>query len=355
MASTIARLMMMHSDLGQGLFNGKPFEELMFPVVSFNGESPLFNLGELAIDPGLRPITLSENLSNPFVRSTARGFNDAQFNMFDNRLNVLAQKVSGNNAQLEKIHTSLSRREVQAENIRKVFDRDRVQLGIDQLNIALPEDEQINYGDYGSFGRRVKAAVSLMLNNDETVFASLGSGGLGGWDDHSDALVDYPERMQQLMGGLRAGMRHIEAVKSQGLPRFDDNDAYISNDSILHADNIIINVFGDFGRIVNLNGPAATGGGWDHGNNQNLYTLGGANIRGADALGKIVGSTKRIGREKTNGQFTSPTEESYQFEPFAIASSVYSYFGVQNPQQFNGESAIIESGGSAPDNLRVSS
>jgi uncharacterized protein (DUF1501 family) len=104
------------------------------------------------------------------------------------------------------------------------------------------------------------------------------------------------------------------------------------------ADSVVINVFGDFGRNVNLNNSM----GWDHGNNQNLYTLGGSGIPGR-ALGKLVGRTHRIGTPFQNRQFTSPTADSYQCEPFSIASTIFKYFGVQNPEVLTGEPAIDES------------
>jgi uncharacterized protein (DUF1501 family) len=105
------------------------------------------------------------------------------------------------------------------------------------------------------------------------------------------------------------------------------------------ADNVVINVFGDFGRNVNLNNSM----GWDHGNNQNLYTLGGWGIPGR-ALGKLVGRTQRIGTPFQNRQFTSPTADSYQCEPFSIASTLFKYFGVQHPEVLTGEPPIDESG-----------
>jgi uncharacterized protein (DUF1501 family) len=107
---------------------------------------------------------------------------------------------------------------------------------------------------------------------------------------------------------------------------------------LMEANNIVINVFGDFGRNVNVNDS----NGWDHGNNQNLYTIGGADIAGR-TLGKLVGKTQRIGTPFKNRQFTSPTPESYQSEPFSIASTIFQYFGVQNPELLNGEPAINES------------
>lgn len=98
--------------------------------------------------------------------------------------------------------------------------------------------------------------------------------------------------------------------------------------------NIIIHVHGDFGRNVNLNGSM----GWDHGNNQNLYAFGGAAIR-PGAPGKIVGRIERFGTSGQNRQFTRPTTPSYQAEPLSIASTVYSCFGIQNP---DGDQAIDE-------------
>ena len=349
MASTIAWLLMQHATNGQGLFAGKALDELMFPFVTFDGENALFNHGSLTLLPSLAPVALSERMQNPFTRSRNWAFSETEFASLDTRLDALASRVSASKKEVEKIHESLQRRGENASSIARVFDAARINMGIDELNLLLPVDQQIDYGNTG-FGRRIKAAVSLMLNNEETLFASLGSGGLGGWDDHSDGLLDYPVRMQQMMQGIRAGLRHIEAVKTFGIPRFDENNNSLGRETIYHADNIIINAYGDFGRIVNLNGPADTGGGWDHGNNQNLYTFGGSNIRGADALGKIVGTTQRIGQSKTNAQYTAPTDGSYEFEPFSIASTVYGYFGVQNPQQFNVEPVIIESGSGAPAN-----
>ncbi len=59
-------------------------------------------------------------------------------------------------------------------------------------------------------------------------------------------------------------------------------------------------------------------------------------------LGKIVGTTERTGTPFENRQFTTPTSGSYQCEPFAIASTIYKYFGLQNPELLTGENAIDE-------------
>ena len=73
-----------------------------------------------------------------------------------------------------------------------------------------------------------------------------------------------------------------------------------------------------------------------------MYILGGSAIPGR-ALGKLVGRTQRIGTPFENRQLTSPTADSYQSEPFSIASAIFKYFGVQNPEILTGEPAIDES------------
>ena len=157
--------------------------------------------------------------------------------------------------------------------------------------------------------RRLPVFCILVL----TLLSCADSGGGGSADA---PLGDYPDRMQGLMAALQSAARHLE---------------------LAGADNVVINVFGDFGRNVNLNDSQ----GWDHGNNQNLFTLGGAGISGR-ALGKLAGRTQRIGNPFQNRQFTAPTETSYQFEPFAIATTIFKFFGVQNPEVLTGEPAIDE-------------
>ena len=49
-------------------------------------------------------------------------------------------------------------------------------------------------------------------------------------------------------------------------------------------------------------------------------------------MGKIVGTTERFGAPGQNRQYTRPMTGSYQAEPMSVASTVYSYFGIQNPE-----------------------
>lgn len=288
----------------------KPVDELIFPIVSFEGESRVFQAGDLSIPLSLKPISLNSNLENPYTRNPIGALNNHEED--EAALDALAKSVSDGETHFTKISEAFTRRGELAERINSLLDTDAINSQIDTYNLSAG-DQPINY-ENNNFGRRLKAAVSLALANKETVFISLGSGGLGGWDDHSEALVEYPQRMGELMRAIKTALRHIELADAAGVP---------------NANNIIINVHGDFGRNVNLNDSK----GWDHGNNQNFYTFGGTNIRGAAALGKIVGKTKRIGTPFQNRQFTSPTDDSYQCEPFAIAASIYKYFGVQNPEK----------------------
>ncbi|MDH5694580.1 MAG: hypothetical protein OEZ47_15895, partial [Gammaproteobacteria bacterium] len=57
-------------------------------------------------------------------------------------------------------------------------------------------------------------------------------------------------------------------------------------------------------------------------------------------LGQIVGETVRTGNRGVNRQFTTPADGSYQFEPFSFASTMYKYFGVNNPEIITGEPPI---------------
>ena len=187
------------------------------------------------------------------------------------------------------------------------------------------------YPDNNRFSARIRAAVTLAVENPDSLFISLG-GGLSSWDDHDGALDEYAPRMNQLMEALRVAAKHI---------RYSD----MSYGGRRDTRNIIINVHGDFGRNVNLNNS----GGWDHGNNQNLYTIGGEAIRPNGALGKIVGQTGIYGSAAQNRLFTRPKDDSYEAEPMSIAASTYQYFGAMNPAALTSDSEFNPDGDGAID------
>ena len=292
----------------------KPTDELVLPFVSFEGESKVFNLGDLNVPLNLRPIALDSNFQNPYERSKNWYLDSDDDDTNNSIIDNLARSVSTSVPnRFDKVNEAFLKRAELADFIAASFNSDEIMA---DLPIDPDTGEQIQYPS-SNFGSRLQAAVSLAVRNPDTVFISLGSGGLGGWDDHSGAIEDYPGRMQGLMEALKVAARHM---------------------TLANASHIVINIFGDFGRNVNLNNSM----GWDHGNNQNLFTLGGSGIPGR-TLGKLVGKTQRIGTAFENRQFTSPTDDSYQCEPFSIASSIFKYFGVQNPEVLTGEPAIDES------------
>jgi hypothetical protein len=292
---------------------GKTVDELLLPFVTFEGDSRVFSPGDLDIPLALRPLALDANFNNPYARSNNSYLDANNNNTNDQKLEDLALAESNLFPQFEKVNNAFIKRAELSNFIESSFNSEKI---IEDLPVDPGTGQKIQYPNT-NFGTRLLSAVSLAIKNPESVFISLGSGGLGGWDDHSDSLTRYPNRIQLLMEALQVASRHL---------------------ALMAANNIVINVFGDFGRNVNVNDS----NGWDHGNNQNLYTIGGADIAGR-ALGKLVGKTQRIGTAFQNRQFTSPTDASYQCEPFSIASTIFKYFGVQNPEVLTGEPAIDES------------
>ena len=295
-------------------------ENLLLPFVSFEGDSriyapdPDFNIPLL-----LRGTTLDDDFDNPFSRNN---------NGSAATMDALVNKVTGaaEQARYAGVIDAFALREFLETKISSLDAANNVALPtlVDAADIAANGGNATFTYPNGNFGQTVKAAVTLAVENPSTLFMSLG-GALGGWDDHNNGVDRYPGRMTNVMQTLQAAMWHIKysnGTTPGGNPRTTTN-------------NIVINVFGDFGRRVNLNNSQ----GWDHGNNQNLFSLGGAGVVSAGnpggpaarTLGKVVGTTVRVGDTGTNNQFTNPAPGSYEFEPMSVASSVYSYLGVQNP------------------------
>lgn len=320
----------------------KDITELLLPVVSFEGESLVFRNGDLTLPLALKAVALTQDFDNPYERILNTSV-DVSGITNSEKLEELARSISSTFGETHnKINDAFSKRSALdtflVDNFSESGVNDKLSLHT-YVNRAgetiLPgtdttgANQGIRYPNT-KFGDRLKAAVSLALYNPDTYFISLDSDGLGGWDDHSDALDRYSGRMNQLMEALEMAMYHINAEA-----KLEEDAGVPSADRI--ADKIIINVYGEFGRNVNLNGSK----GWDHGTNQNFYTFGGKGIPGR-VLGKLVGKTERIGTPFENRQFTSPTADSYQFEPFSVASTIYKYFGVTNPELLTGEPAIDE-------------
>lgn len=297
-------------------------EDLLLPFVSFEGDTRAFQQDpDFNIPLLYRGITLDQNFNNPYSRIS---------NNNNEALEALAAttRTEAYNARFYAAANSFDLREFlegRINNIGTADDPANLPLITDPADAAamgITAGERLEYPN-NRYTSRVRAAVTLALVNPASLYITVG-GGLGGWDDHNNGIDRYRNRMNDLFEVMKAASMHIKYADQLrgGLLTLDNKTR--------PTDNIVINMFGDFGRRVNLNNNQ----GWDHGNNQNLFTFGGAGVRagGADALGKVVGSTVRVGAGGTNNQVTEPAPGSYEAEPMSVASTVYSYFGVQNPE-----------------------
>lgn len=349
---------------------GKTIQELVLPFVSFEGATTaLADDADIQLPYlNLKGISLGTELNNPYQRSGDFDGGGAKRQIAIDIDNLVEQISPSNRTdRYNKVVEQFTNR----EQLSGLIDGFRNQLNVTPIiplgGDAGPNNEfaeggatpdgtsvRVRYPANNGFADRLKAAVTLALNNPDTLFIAVGTGGLGGWDDHDNSIPKYERRMRDLMKAMRAAMLHIRYADQS--VNAAEADAGLMAGAARSTGNIIFNIHGDFGRNVNLNGSM----GWDHGNNQNLYTFGGDTVRlerfGQNTLGKIVGTTRRIGDSGQNRQFTDPEDISYQAEPMSIASTVYAYFGVQNPEVLTkdaamnpaGDPAIDETVGAAP-------
>ncbi len=299
------------------LADGTPItdvEKLIMPFVSISdGDTRIFDKDSGVTVPLLfNGISVNTELGNPFTRRRSgdgRSNSDADDAVFDA---LVKKSMAQTNQDYSEVVEAFKLRQELADAMSGfdgVFDN-----GGAGLNLI----GGLQYPDT-SIGRILRAAVTLSIENPGTLFTTLG-GAFGGWDDHNNGVDRYPQRMRQVFEALRVAMQHIRSYHNVATP---------VNGLTRATDNIIINVFGDFGRRVNLNASL----GWNHGNNQNFYTLGGdrPGLRtpaGSDALGNIVGKTVRTGKSGADNQYTVPATDSYEFEPMSVAANIYKYFGV---------------------------
>ena len=255
------------------------------PFVSLYGNSSFYLNDGVYIPNTYKPVTLNPD-SNPYVRS---GFNEKYIlNSSDSyTLSNYLDRLSINNNPNGIMKDFFERREVLDNYI-----KDIQQIEVPD-NISYPNTK---------FGKLMKNAVTIMLDNPYTKVLTMGTPCLGGWDDHSNALANYPRKMRDLMESLEVAIEHI---KTSG------------------KTNINIVVFSEFGRNVNYNDAK----GWDHGNNQNVYWMGGWDYfksQGIVGETEITGSGTRL--------FTTPKDDSYQFQVFSIAATLYKLYGIENPE-----------------------
>ncbi|HEX5055253.1 MAG TPA: hypothetical protein VFX02_02025 [Gammaproteobacteria bacterium] len=323
------------------LGSSRTLQDLILPFVSFEGETVLYapDLDDPLHSLRLKAVTMNENFENPYSRTPATNTNNTALTNLVNAVQTAAVR-----ARYSKVIDSFKLRDLMdgyIGTLQTAFNAD-----LPSAAIMAPEDsaEDIVNGllryPNNSFGRQLRAAVTLAIENPDSKFITVSNGGLGGFDDHNNGVDNYPDRMEQLFTALRVAMKHIKYSGRQNGFMLTPGGA--TTGLSRRTDNIIINVFGDFGRRVNLNNSM----GWDHGNCQVFYTLGGSAVRpgGISALGKVVGATRRTGQANTNNQYLEPTSSSYEFEPMSMAASIYGYFGAQNPRVMTKDPDFYPSG-----------
>jgi len=291
--------------------NGVIDETTMMPFVTLDGDSNFYAQGDKPLDAYLKPVGFDEKLNNPYKRGW---FNWADYTQEERDANP--KHYTDIPPKIDKIMSDLAQQNNKNEKIKSDFDK-RVILSdfIDKIAMATtPDLGEDAYPQRSNFALRVESAIKILDGNEDTKIVTLSTTGMGGWDDHDDAR-NYVTRMDELFATLKSAMAHLKALNK-------DNKI-----------NII--VFGDFGRNVNLNSAL----GWDHGNLQNLYVLGGKdyfNHRG------VVGETILEEKGAINRLYLKPKSGTYQFEPISIASMIYKIYGVQNPEVLTGGYEAVE-------------
>lgn len=278
------------SNLARVLYNNGIINvNTKMPFLTMDGDSGFYARGGLSMIPVIEPISINENLENPFSRSSNPTYGSTMDSLAQARNHAL--NIS------QKITDAFDKR---AEMEAFIDDIDAIpdpQLGTNSSG------ENLNY-ENNSFANKLKTAIKILDYNPETRVVAMGTGGLGGWDDHNDA-ANYLSRMTSLFRALRSAMAHIRQLSKR--------------------DKINIMVMGDFGRGVNLNSAY----GWDHGNLQTFYVLGGTGYFNTPG---IVGSTVVNNTGSLNRLYLVPASSSYWFEPLSIAATIYSVYGITNPE-----------------------
>lgn len=331
--------------------------EPILPFVSFEGDTVLYDQGDITGLPlWLRSVSLDNGFANPYQRKRFSAIAAAGATPVRNcvingvlqdcnaALESLALSTSAGKGKFERLNKSLIKRKELDDYFSNpstgltnpagkmpLTDIDGVPFDTQPFVTGSGIAQGIRTFTNDSFGNTLRAAIVLALENPDksltaggTHFITLSTGGLGGWDDHDNSIAKYEQRVTGMMSNLRTAVRLLRTGTAIA--------GVLKNNP---RNDVIINVYGEFGRNVNLNGSM----GWDHGNNMNLYTFGGSGIANR-ALGKVVGTTQVIGTPGQNRLFTSPAADSPQWEPFSIAATVYRYFGVQNPEALTKHATI---------------
>jgi hypothetical protein len=292
--------------------NGIVNEDSIMPFVSLEGDSSFYLEGSTPLNSYLKAVALDENLDNPYARYSRdyRYYTDKEESIPNYK-----HAKKGFDASLYSSMDDLAQQQNKHQRIKEFFDkRSDLDIFIKELSSAkTPDLGKSSYPKDSRFSQKLETAIKILAHNSDTKVISIGTGELGGWDDHNKAQ-EYVERSENLFATLKSAMAHIKALGKE--------------------QNINIMVFGDFGRNVNLNASK----GWDHGNLQNFYVLGG------HAYFKhkgIVGETILEGTGTNNRLYLKPKPNTYTFEPISIASTLYKIYGIENPETLTDKHTVI--------------
>lgn len=285
--------------------NGVIDENSVMPFVTLEGESNFYAQDNLPLSSYLKAVGLDENFENPYKRNVRNWMYYTQAER-ESAPDTYNNAQTGFDPALDTAMNSLAQQHNTNVKIKSAFTkRSSLSVFIDDISEAVTPDLADNaYPANDRFANKIEASIKILAGNSDTKVITINTGGLGGWDDHNEAR-DYVTRNESMFKSLKSAMAHLEALGKK--------------------ETISIMVFSEFGRNVNLNSAL----GWDHGNLQNLYILGGKNYfthRG------VVGETVVQDRGAINRLYLQPKTGTYEFEPLSIAATMYRAFGIQNPE-----------------------
>lgn len=293
--------------------NGIVNENTLMPFITLEGESEFYTEGRMPLSGYLKPVGINQNLDNPYSRHER----DWRYYTHDEReIEDYAHHELGFDAALYAKMDTLAQKTNDEGKIKEAFSR-RGSLSVfmdDISNADTPDLGENAYPTNNRFSEKLETAIKILSKNPDTKMVTVSAGDLGGWDDHNEAR-DYVERTESLFRSLKSAMAHIKAEGKE--------------------DNINIMVFGEFGRNVNLNSAL----GWDHGNLQNLYVLGG---KGYFNHKGVVGETVLEDTGRINRLYLKPKNGTYEFEPHSIAATLYKIYGIENPEILTDGNGPIE-------------
>ncbi|PHS33716.1 MAG: hypothetical protein COA92_04225 [Sulfurovum sp.] len=293
--------------------NGIVNENTVMPFITMEGESKFYAEGKKPLKSYLKPVGIDENLSNPYSRYSREWY---YYTDTEQDIPNYNNRDTGFDAALYTKMDTLAQKKNKSGKIKDAFiKRSSLDTFVDNIANAVTPDLGANaYPTNNHFSEKIETAIKILSNNPDTKVLTLGTSGLGGWDDHNEAR-DYVTRTENLFRTLKSAMAHIKAEGKE--------------------QNINIMVFSEFGRNVNLNSAF----GWDHGNLQNFYVLGG---KGYLNHKEVVGETILDSTGAINRMFLKPKSGTYQFEPMSIAATLYKIYGIENPEILtNGNNAVM--------------